>query len=154
MIQHVTYFLVLPFYKRGAHTWCNRGWIGFVKFKNTLDTSNFCWSCVHTAKSSPIIYNHTSSNHITTSVHCSCLNAIFHLKIKNMRQIIYICLTASGTCKRDDSSSCSCIDILGWTNPPWLDKMEYDPTKTLLATVCLNTSTFRVSAKISSVSYD
>lgn len=31
--------------------------------------------------------------------------------------------------------------------------MEYEPTRTLLATVCLNTSTFKVSAKISSVSY-
>lgn len=61
-------------------------------------------------------------------------------------------LTASGTCNKDDNSSWSCMDVFGWTNPPWFDNTEYDPTKTLLATVCLNTSTFNVSAKISSVS--
>lgn len=73
--------------------------------------------------------------------------------VKNEQEPRHYChLTASGTCRREDNSSCSCMDMFGCTIPPWLDKMEYDPTRTLLATVCLNTSTLRVSAKISSVS--
>lgn len=63
-------------------------------------------------------------------------------------------LTASGTCNKDDNSSWSCMDVFGCTKPPWFDNTEYEPTRTLLATVCLNTSTFNVSVKISSVSYE
>ena len=44
------------------------------------------------------------------------------------------------------------ISFEGKTEHTWLLKAQYDPTKTLFATVCLNTSTFNVSAMISSVS--
>ena len=38
------------------------------------------------------------------------------------------------------------------TKPPWLLKQQYVPTSIFPATVCLKTSTFSVSANISSVS--
>lgn len=83
------------------------------------------------------------------------ITTCYHVANHSVQKVVYIIyLTASGTCRRDDNSSCSWIGMFGCTKPPWLDKMEYEPTRTLLAIVCLNTSTFRVSAKISSVSFN
>lgn len=62
-------------------------------------------------------------------------------------------LTTSGICNNDDNSSWSWTEVFGCTMPPWLLSTVYDPTKTLLATVWRNTSTFKTSPMISSVSY-
>lgn len=64
-----------------------------------------------------------------------------------------VILTTRGTCSRDDNSSWSWVEVCGWTKPPWLDNAQYEPTNTLLATVCRNTSTFSTSDRISSVSW-
>jgi len=58
----------------------------------------------------------------------------------------------SGTCSREESSSSSSMEVLGWTRPPWLVNVAYDPTSTLPASVWRNTSTPSTSATISSVS--
>ena len=58
----------------------------------------------------------------------------------------------SGTWSRLDSSSWSCIEVLGCTIPPWLERDMYEPTRTLSAIVWRKTSTPRTSAMISSVS--
>lgn len=63
-------------------------------------------------------------------------------------------LTTSGTCRRDDSSSWSVMLVCGCKSPPWFVSTQYEPTNTLLATVCRKTSTFSVSAIISSVSWN
>ena len=31
---------------------------------------------------------------------------------------------AKGTCNKEDNSSWSWIEVLGWTNPPWFDKEQ------------------------------
>lgn len=62
-------------------------------------------------------------------------------------------LTTNGICNSEDNSSKSLVVVWGWTMPPWFDRAQYDPTNCCEATVCLNTSTFNVSARISSVSY-
>jgi len=80
IICYICFFLVLPFYKRCAHTRCNRSWISFIEFENTLDTGNFCRGCVHTTKSSPIIYNHTGSDYVAASIHSSGLEQNNHLQ--------------------------------------------------------------------------
>src|SRR3569833_290719 len=58
----------------------------------------------------------------------------------------------SGTCSRLLSSSWSWMGVLGCTSQPLLDSAMYDPTSTLSAMVCRNTSTPSTSAMISSVS--
>lgn len=44
-------------------------------------------------------------------------------------------LTTRGTCSSEDSSSWSSMDVFGWTRPPWLLKVQYEPTRTCSATV-------------------
>ena len=57
-----------------------------------------------------------------------------------------------GTCSSELNSSWSWMLVLGWTIPPALLKLMYEPTRTLSAIVCLKTSTPKTSAMISSVS--
>ena len=58
----------------------------------------------------------------------------------------------SGTCRREDSSSCSSTEVIGCTMPPWFVNRQYDPTSTCPAIVWRNTSTPSTSAISSSVS--
>lgn len=53
-----------------------------------------------------------------------------------------------GTCRREESSSWSRIEVLGWTIPPWFERAMYEPVRTLSATVWRKTSTPRTSAML------
>lgn len=135
-----------------------------IQFEYTFDDRNFGWRWAHANECTPIVHNTAGSKHLTTTIHCTSLE----IQMNTMKRHEWNCpfqgpvdvtdvhlmaLTTSGICNNDDNSSWSWTDVFGCTIPPWLLSTEYDPTKTLLATVWRNTSTFKTSPMISSVSY-
>lgn len=142
-----------------------------IQFKYAFNDRNFGWCWAHANKCAPIVHNTASSKHLTATIHCTSLDKQPTDTVFKLIQAIWVkllhsksngldrstmnpmTLTTSGICNSDDNSSWSWTEVFGCTIPPWLLSTVYDPTNTLLATVWRNTSTFRTSPMISSVSY-
>lgn len=138
---------------------CTRyaGRMRIVQTEHTLDDRDLCGCWTHSDKCTPIVHHAPGCQYFAAAIHCACLQP----SNKNRRLLfdssshfasIVEWRTTNGTCSNDDNSSWSCVDVLGWTSPPWLLSTVYEPTSTLLATVWRNTSTFSTSPIISSVS--
>lgn len=134
-----------------------------IQFEYTFNDGNLGRRWAHANECAPIVHNTASSKNFTTTIHGASLNnriiitkrhewscSIWRQTDLNNKQLMT--LTTSGICSSDDNSSWSSTDVFGCTMPPWLLSTEYDPTKTLLATVWRKTSTFKTSPMISSVS--